>query len=437
VKECLLDNKQKRSRGQSKQQMKKCDIHQVLQSEGYDIGYTSICGLINELEGKAQESFIKQSYEYGQVCEFDWGEVKVFIDGALLKLQMAVFTSARGNYRYAHLFVKQDTASFQHSHALFFEHIGGVYRELVYDNMKVAVKRFVGPSEKEATHGLLSLSLYYQFGFRFCHVRRGNEKGHVEKSVEYVRRKAFCVRDEFASLAEANAHLLDVCERLNSLPQTGQQQSAQEILECERPYLLAVGPMFECGELRESRVDTYSTISVETCHYSVPEAYVGQMVSVRVYPERIICYADGQRLCEHRRQHGFQQWSLKLEHYLRSLQRKPGALAGSVALRQSEGRLQELYRCYYRQHPKDFIELLHYMQEEGKGLSEIEQCIRHLHKAGCLEISTAKIKLACAPRSQSAPGGGSDDIHRFALAQLRRLSDLIPQPGEQAEEVVG
>jgi hypothetical protein len=435
VKECLVENKKKRSRGQQKQQMKKCDIHQVLQSEGHDIGYTSICALINELEGTGQECFIKQAYEYGQVCEFDWGEVKVFIEGTLKKLQMAVFTTAKGNYRYAHLFVKQDTASFQYSHALFFDHIGGVYREVVYDNMKVAVKRFVGPNEKEATAGLLSLSLYYQFGFRFCNVRRGNEKGHVERSVEYVRRKAFCGRDEFASVDEANAHLLDVCERLNALPPTGQQQTAQDILECERPYLFPVGPMFECGELRDSKVDKYSTISVETCHYSVPDAYVGQMVTVRMYPERILCYAEGQRLCEHPRQHGFQLWSIQLDHYLRSLQRKPGALAGSVALQQSEERLQELYRCYYRQRPKDFIELLHYMKEEGKDVSEIEQRIRRLHEAGCMVVSTDKIKLACASGSQVAIPGDPDDIQHCAFAQLLRLSRLLPQPHEHAREV--
>ena len=35
--------------------------------------------------------------------------------------------------------------------------------------------------------------MYYQFGFRFCNVRKGNEKGHVERSVEYIRRKAFAL----------------------------------------------------------------------------------------------------------------------------------------------------------------------------------------------------------------------------------------------------
>ena len=54
--------------------------------------------------------------------------------------------------------------------------------------MKVSVKRFVGPGEKAPTEALLQLSGYYGFNFRFCNVRRGNEKGNVERSVDKVKR---------------------------------------------------------------------------------------------------------------------------------------------------------------------------------------------------------------------------------------------------------
>lgn len=436
VKGCLSENKKKRSRAQHKQQMKKIDIHQLLRDEGYDIGYSSICLLVNELEGRATESFIKQEYDYGKVCEFDWGEVKVFIDGEIQKLQMAIFTTAKGNYRYAHLFVKQDTASFQQAHALFFDHIGGVYRELVYDNMKVAVKRFVGRSEKEATRGLLSLSIYYKFGFRFCNVRRGNEKGHVEKSVEYVRRKAFCTRDKFESVEQANAYLLEVCERLNESPQTGhEQQNAKEILELEKSYLLPVGPMFDCAELRQARVDKYSTISVDTCRYSVPEEYVGKLVDVRIYPELIVCYAEGLRLCEHQRGHGSYKWFIKLEHYLQSLHRKPGALSGSVALRQSDRKLQDIYERDYRDRAKDFVELLLFMKEQGKGIQEIEQVINQLKRIGTFAISTDKIKLVLSKQVRPLRMFEPSEIDRSALEQLKLLAGLIPHHDNLKMEV--
>jgi len=61
--------------------------------------------------------------------------------------------------------------------------------------------------------------MYYQFAFRFCNVRKGNEKGHVERSVEYIRRKAFSVLDEFEDLPSANTHLLKIVRGLNEKEQ--------------------------------------------------------------------------------------------------------------------------------------------------------------------------------------------------------------------------
>jgi len=423
----LTENGEKRSRGQHKQQLKVCDMHEVVQGEGYDVSYSHLCTVVKELAPQVPETFIRQTYAFGDTCEFDWGEVKLRLAGTLTRIQMAIFTSARGNYRYAWLSLKQDTAAFQQAHALFFEHLDGVYRTLVYDNMNVAVKRFVGPTEKEATQGLLSLSLYYQFAFRFCNVRRGNEKGHVERSVEYVRRKAFAVRDEFADLAEANRYLGTVCTRLNQVIQKeADGQSAQEILERERPYLLPVGPRFECGEVRDLRVDSYSTVRVDTCRYSVPEAYVGQMVQVRVCPERVRGYADGQCICQHQRGHDRHAWHLTLTHYLHTLTRKPGALAGSVALTQLDERLQAIWATHYPARPKEFIALIRYMTTTQKSIAEIETVIRQLHHTGVHDLTTDMIKVVCERKAESPMPPVSTHIEQAASAQLAMLAGLMP-----------
>ncbi len=428
VQELLTENGEKRSRGQQKQQLKVCDMHEVLQTEGYDVSYSHLCTVVKDLEPHVPETFIRQTYAFGDTCEFDWGEVKLRLAGTLKRIQMAIFTSARGNYRYAWLSLKQDTAAFQQAHALFFEHLDGVYRTLVYDNMKVAVKRFVGPTEKEATQGLLSVSMYYQFAFRFCNVRRGNEKGHVERSVEYVRRKAFAVRDEFADLAEANRYLGTVCTRLNQVvQQEADGQSAQDILERERPYLMPVGPRFECGDVRDLRVDSYSTVRVDTCRYSVPEAYVGQMVQVRVSPEQVRCYADGQCICQHQRGHDRHAWHLTLTHYLHTLTRKPGALAGSVALTQLDDRLQAIFATHYAERPKEFIDLLRYMTTTTTTIAKIETVIRQLQRTGVHDLTTDMIKVVCERKAESPVPPVSTHIEQAASAQLAVLAGLIPQ----------
>ena len=41
--------------------------------------------------------------------------------------------------------------------------IGGVWKEVVYDNMRNVVSKFIGKNEKELNEDLVKLSLYYGF----------------------------------------------------------------------------------------------------------------------------------------------------------------------------------------------------------------------------------------------------------------------------------
>lgn len=79
--------------------------------------------------------------------------------GVLREYQMAVFTTAYSNFRWAKLFTKQNTQCFLEAHSDFFEYTNGSFAEVVYDNMRLAVKKFVGRNEKEPTDELLKLSL--------------------------------------------------------------------------------------------------------------------------------------------------------------------------------------------------------------------------------------------------------------------------------------
>ena len=174
----LDENDGKKECGQGKQCKKIIDIYEALLAEGFEIGYTTVRNTVAELNQATQEAYIKILYHPGQLCEFDWGEVKIYLNGKLQKVQIAVFTSAFGNYRFAVLFSNQKSESFVEAHTQFFSHIDGIYQTMVYDNMKVAVKRFVGYQEKEPTEALLKLSTYYGFSFRFCNIHSGNEKGN-------------------------------------------------------------------------------------------------------------------------------------------------------------------------------------------------------------------------------------------------------------------
>lgn len=61
--------------------------------------------------------------------------------------------------------------------------IGGMYKEIVYDNMRNVVTRFIGRNEKEINPNLSNFANYYGFTVNVTNCFSGNEKGHVEGSV--------------------------------------------------------------------------------------------------------------------------------------------------------------------------------------------------------------------------------------------------------------
>jgi len=389
IKFYLKENETKRAEGKAKQQKKKIDIHEALKEDGFDIGYATTCNTIRKINKEAKEAYIRQEYALGEVCEFDWGEVKLVINGKKKTLQMSVFTTAKGNYRWGDLYQNQKTEAFLDTTASFFTEAGGVYKEMVYDNARVMVARFVGRSEKEPTEALLKLSIYYGFRFRFTNSYQAHEKGHVERSVEYLRRKIFSKRDEFSSVEEARQYFKSELKKLNAKPQKD-AKSAQEILQEERDYLIPLPPRYDTARITEARVDRYACITVDGNHYSVPDHLVGKFIFTKIYPDKIIGYHCEKKIASHKRRYGRKKWSIDITHYLRTLKLKPGALKRSTAFSQIQPRLKAIYQKYYQGKEKHFIELLELTAEHN--LVAVEQAITLLEKVNPTGISTEKIR---------------------------------------------
>jgi len=390
IKFYLKENETKRAEGKAKQQKKKIDIYEALKEEGFDIGYTTTRNTIRKINKEAKEAYIRQEYALGEVCEFDWGEVKLNIAGKKKTLQMSVFTTAKGDYRWGDLYRNQKTEAFLDTTASFFEEVGGVYQEMVYDNARVMVARFVGRSEKEPTEALLKLSIYYGFHFRFTNTYQAHEKGHAERSVEYLRRKIFSKKDEFSSVEEAQQYFKRELKSLNTKPRKN-AKSAQEILQEEKKYLLPLPPRYDTARITEARVDRYACITVDGNHYSVPDHLVGKFVFIKIYPDWINGYHNSQKIASHQRRYGRKKWSIDIAHYFRTLKLKPGALKRSTAFFQLQPRLKAIYQKYYRGKEKYFIELLELTATHN--LLAVEQAITLLEKVNPTGVNTEKIRM--------------------------------------------
>lgn len=381
---CLQENEIKRKSGMRKQIMLKEDIHQHLIDQGYDISYSSICKYITKTYGvNFTETFIKQQYHLGYIAEFDWGEVKLCINGVRRIFRMGAFAMAGSTTRWAQLFQHENTLSFQEAHVNFFKYMKGVPLEVVYDNMKVAVKRIAG--DKRPTQGLLNLMNHYHFTHRYCNIRKGNEKGHVERSVEVLRRKAFSLNHNFESLEQANKHLQNCFERLNAL------ESNKEAFKKEKQALLPFDYDYQCSTLTMAKVDKLSTICFEQVHYSVPDSLTGKVVEVRIFSDKIIVYYNKKEVCIQERKYKA-GWSMDLNHYLKTLSKKPGALNGSIAFKQAPERLRKIYQRHFSKDTKEFIELLQYLKTINLDYTDLFKTIDKLKKQNINHLSIQLIR---------------------------------------------
>jgi transposase len=424
----IEDNQRKKREGLRKQIKRKIDIHEYILSKGYHIGYTTVCNFIRQKELVLREAFIRQVYQPGEECEFDWAEVKLKIGGQQKRLYMAVFTGSCGNFRFSRLYARQDTLAFMEAHNAFFAHVGGVYHEMVYDNMRVAIAEFVGKNEKHPTQALLQMAGWYNFRYRFCNVQKGNEKGHVERSVEYVRRKAFSEFDDFELMKHADEQLDMTLEKLNNLPDVRTGKTPNQSLMEEKKHLWKYPGVMECYLTEALKVDKYATFSYGTNHYSVPDYLVGKLVEVKIYSNQLKVYFGNQQVALHQRNLGMHQWNITLEHYLRTLSRKPGALHGSAALDQALPEIKELYSLFFTSHPRGFIEILLYCQQNQIDNEKLNDTVYYLSRICPQDVSADKVIALLGNRSTEAlvpvHAEGSDEIENQALEQLKEISKL-------------
>ncbi len=149
--------------GQNKQSLTYYQIYELMLDKGFEIGLTTVSNKIKEKKKRSRECFIKQQYDFGDRLEYDFGEVKLVIDGEAATYHLAVLSSPGGNFRWAYLYKNQKQDIFMDSHVQFFEMVKGVYKEVVYDNMRNVVSKFIGRNEKELNKNLINLALYYGF----------------------------------------------------------------------------------------------------------------------------------------------------------------------------------------------------------------------------------------------------------------------------------
>lgn len=231
----------------------------------------------------------------GEQAQVDWGHFgNIMHHGILRPLYAFVLVLSWSRVRYVEFTVSQDLSTFLGCLSRALAYVGGVPRQILFDNAKTVVKERVGDFVQFNPH-LLSFAASYGFKPRACWVHDPESKGKVESAIKYVRRNFFYARS-FHDLDELNAQAAQWMERVNSRVHGTTREVPFERLQAERPHLTPLPA--EAPEIAvpvQRQVTKACLFSFQGNRYSAPYQLARQRVCVRVTEGQLRVY-DGETL---------------------------------------------------------------------------------------------------------------------------------------------
>lgn len=243
---------------------------------------------------EAPEAYLRLRTLPGEEAQVDWGHFgRITIGRASRQLMGFVMVLSWSRAIFLRFFLGAKLESFLRGHVEAFSSFGGCARAVLYDNLKSAVLERVGDATR-FNPALLKLSVHYHFDPRPVAVRRGNEKGRVERAIRFVRDSFFAAR-RWKDLEDLNAQASEWCGgRAVDRPWVqDRSRTVREALEEERAKLL---PLPETEPATEEalavKVGKTPYVRFDLNDYSVPHAHVRKTLTV-LASERQVRVLDG------------------------------------------------------------------------------------------------------------------------------------------------
>lgn len=349
-----------------------------------------------------RETFVPQSYTWGQEGQVDWYEMDAELGGERQKVQIFCLRSmaSAGAFHCAYPHASQQ--AFLEGHELAFHYFGGVFHLLRYDNLKSAVQRILGGSQREETARFVAFRSHWGYAAEFCNPARGNEKGGVEGEGGYFRRNHLTPVPVARDYAHLNELLREASGQDESRLVGERLVSVGAAMALERERLLPLAKDgFDLAAVRFPVVNSSGCVKVLTNSYSAPLA-AGIEVEAKIHATYVELWRQGKCVARHERCFGRQQKVLDLNHYLEALERKPGALAGATALEQwrAQGKWPASFDRYWeglRQRQgkqagtRAMIEIL--VAGQKHGAERLRQAIERALELGCSDKAAVEYLL--------------------------------------------
>src|SRR5471030_2802175 len=310
-------------------------LHAEIKAAGYAGCYSRVTDFIRawrlaEGQSATTKAFVPLSFEQGEAFQFDWSEEGLVVGGVYRRIQVSHLKLCASRAFWLVAYPSQGHEMLFDAHTRAFAALGGVPRRGIYDNMKTAVDKVNKGKGRIVNARFSVMCAHYLFDPDFCNVASGWEKGIVEKNVQDSRRRIWLDAQNcmFHTFEELNVWLGQRCRSLWSELVHPQYNglTVAEVLELEQVEMMPMPTAFDGYVERTVRVSSTCLISVARNRYSVPCERVGQWVSSRLYPSRIVVIAGETVIASHERLFDRDQVSFDWQHYIPLIERKPGAL---------------------------------------------------------------------------------------------------------------
>jgi transposase len=272
-------------------------ILQRLRELGYDGGYSILKDYVRKVRPKKKKPFLRLCFAPGECAQVDWGSFgTVPVGNTVRRLSFFVMVLCYSRLMYVEFTVRQSLEHFLACHQNAFDYFGAVPQRIMVDNLKSAVLRHALGQQPVLNPRYLDFANHYGFTISPCAVGRGNEKGRVESGVGYVKKNFLggLAISDFKLVNPAARIWLDTVANVRVHAETGKKP--REAFAEEKGALLPLpANPYDAANITTARACRQFRLTIDTNRYSVPAEYAGQLLTLKIYPDRI-CVYDQQKL---------------------------------------------------------------------------------------------------------------------------------------------
>jgi transposase len=239
----------------------------------------------------------------GEEAQIDWGAFgSMRIGRGVRPLSGFVMVLSYSRAIFALFTVDQTLESFLRGHVEAFQTWPGVARTLVYDNLRSAVLERAGTAIRFHPR-LLELAGHYHFAPRPCTPGRANEKGKVERQIQYLRHAFFAART-FVDIEDLNAQFRrwrDTVAHQRPHPEQRDRTVAQVLADEQSRLLPLPAHPFETDVMRPVISGKTPYVRFDRNSYSIPHTHVRRPLTLLASPAIVRVVAGAAEIARHPR----------------------------------------------------------------------------------------------------------------------------------------